>query len=595
MPDRETELKKASQLDSVGRNLTYLASQGRIGPIYERKEVISELASQLLIGENNVLLVGEPGTGKNAVVEGLACWIARNEVDLPYKVIVECTHVSFQAFCMYVHEFETKLQMIVEELRKHKAILFFDQINLAVGAGAVSGFEERTLANLLNPYLARNEIRIIGATTRDGYKAILRGNPSFASRFVRLDIPVITADQALTILNDLKVEIEDKYQVKIEDDALSIIIDMSDRFYRERFFPGKAFEILRDVIASLPVKTTENGWVRREHVYAAFKKRTGLPDFVIFRDRYISKEEIRKYFAERIFGQDEAVEEMVDAILNFKAELNDPKKPVGVFLFAGPTGVGKTYLASLLASFLFGSEEKLLRYDMSEYSTPDSHERLISGKRGDERRGKLVEEALASPFSVILFDEIEKAHANVFNLLLSLIGEGRLTDETGRTASFYNTIIIMTSNIGSELYSRIPMGVGRDNEVGVTEKDLLKKIKEYFRPEFINRLTKMIPFKLLSREQIQLIAKKEVDKLVERKGITLRELKINVSKRVTDFLMEMGYSAEYGARPMQRAVERYIGFPLAEAISTGDIRESDRIHVDSDEKKKIRIRKSKKG
>jgi ATP-dependent Clp protease ATP-binding subunit ClpC len=592
MSDREEELKKASRLESIGRNLTHLAFEGRIGPIYERKEIISELASQLCIGENNILLVGEPGTGKNAVVEGLACWIARNEVDLPYKVIVECTHVSFQAFCMYVHEFETKLQMIVEELRKHKAILFFDQINLAVGAGAVSGFEERTLANLLNPYIARNEIRIIGATTRDGYKAILRGNPSFASKFIRLDIPVITADQALTILNDLKAEIEDKYQVKIEDDALSIIIDMSDRFHRERFFPGKAFEVLRDIIATESHGTERegSGWIRKEHVYSTFKRRTGLPDFVIYRDRYIKKEDVRDYFDSRIFGQDEAVEEVVNTVLNLKAELNDPQKPVAVFLFAGPTGVGKTYLARLLADYLFGSEEKLFRYDMSEYSTSDSVERLINGRR-EEKRGKLVEDILASPFSVILFDEIEKAHPNIFNLLLSLIGEGRLTDEKGRTVNFCNTIILMTSNIGGELYSRIPIGLRTDDEVSVTEKDLFKKIKEYFRPEFINRLTKVIPFKPLSREQIRVIAKKEVDKLVERKGITHRELKIGVSEKVIDFLIEMGYNAEFGARPMQRAVERYIGFPLAEAISMGEVHQNEKIHMDLDVDRKISIRK----
>ena len=592
MADREEEIKKASRLESIGRNLTHLASMGRIGPIYERKKIISELATQLLIGENNVLLVGEPGTGKNAVVEGLACWIARNEVELPYEVIVECTHVSFQAFCLYVHEFETKFQMIVEELQKHKAILFFDQINLAVGAGAAAGFEERTLANLLNPYLARNEIKIIGATTPDGYNAMLRRNPSFTSKFIRLDIPVIKADQALTILEELKDEIEEKYQVKIEDEALKTIIDMADRFHRERFFPGKAFEVLRDVIASevYITKGKGEGLIKKEHVYSVFKRRTGLPDFIIYRDRYINREEIKAYFTERIFAQDEAIEEMVNTILNLKAELHDPQKPVAVFFFAGPTGVGKTYLARLLAEYLFGSEEKLFRYDMAEYSTSNSVERLINGRWG-EKSGKLVEDILASPFAVILFDEIEKAHPIIFNLLLSLIGEGRLTDEKGQTVNFCNTIIIMTSNIGSELYRRIPIGVKPDDQINVTEKDLFKKIEEYFRPEFINRLTKIIPFKPLPREQVRLIAKKEIDKLLKRKGVRLRELKIDVSEKVIDFLIEMGYSAEFGARPMQRCAERYIGFPLAEAISNGKVGRNDKIFLDLDENRKIFINK----
>ncbi len=592
MSEREEELKKVSRLESIGRNLTRLASEGRIGPIYERRDIISELASQLLIEGNNVLLVGEPGTGKNAVVEALACWMVRSEVDLPYKIIVECTHISFQAFCLYVHEFETKFQMIVEELRKNNALLFFDQINLALGAGGVVGFEERTLANLLNPYLGRKEITIIGATTPDGYKAMLRVNPTFASRFTRIDIPPITSDQALMILNELKFELEEKYQIKIEDQVFSTIIDMSERFYRERFFPGKAFEVLRDVIATerRSTKSSTTNWVKKEHVYEVFKKRTGLPNFIIYRNKAVKKDDVRDFFTQRLFGQDEAVEEVVNTILNFKAELNDPQKPVAVFLFAGSTGVGKTYLARLLADYLFGSEEKLFRYDMSEYSTPNSIEKLINGRR-DDKKGKLVEDILASPFSVILFDEIEKAHPNIFNLLLSLIGEGRLTDERGRTVNFCNTIIIMTSNIGVELYSRFPIGLRTDHEVNITENDLLKKIKEYFRPEFIGRLTKIIPFKPLTKEQIRVIARKEVDRLIERKGIVLRRLKVNVTDKVIDFLIEMGYSAEFGVRPMQRAVERYIGYPLAEVISSGQALQSDEILIDLDEKGQIFIKK----
>jgi len=593
MAAREEEIRRALRIESIGRNLTYLASKGWIGPIYERKEIILELASKLRMKENNVLLVGEPGTGKNAIVEGLACWIARNEIDLRYKTIIECTHISFQSFCWYIHEFETKVQMIVEELRENEAILFFDQINLAIGAASAIGQEERTLANLLAPYLARNEITIIGATTSDGYKAMLRGNPSFTMKFIPLEIPPTGPEETLTILNDLKDEIQDKYQVILEEDALATIIDMSERFYRERFFPGKAFEVLRDTIASETSKTKDGGpdKIRKEEVYSIFKKRTGLPDFIVYRFESIKKVEIKSYFADKIFGQGEAVEEMVDIILNFKAELNDPKKPVGVFLFAGPTGVGKTYLARLVARYLFGSEEKLFRYDMSEYCSPDSYERLISGRRGGDRRGKLVEDVLASPFSVILFDEIEKAHQNIFNLLLSLIGEGRLTDETGRTVNFCNTIIIMTSNIGSELYSRIPMGVRTDSDEDITEKDLLKKLKDYFRPEFINRLTKIVPFKPLSKEQIQIIARKEIDNLLERKGITFRGLKISVSPKVMDFLFQVGYSAEFGARPMQRAVERYIGFPLAEVIASGQVHQSDKVHIDLDKDQRIWIRK----
>ncbi|MCL0060034.1 ATP-dependent Clp protease ATP-binding subunit [Dehalococcoidia bacterium] len=608
MPSREEE--EAERRESfwktfVGRDLTDLATEERIGPIYQREDLINGLVSLLSTEENNPLLIGEPGAGKNAIVEGLACWIAEEKVNLD-KTIMECTIDSFHSGCLYAHEFETKIQTVIKKLRENEIILFLDRIDMAIWAGGTAGVSERTLATLLDPYLARNELTIIGATTPDGYDFMLKNNPLFTNRFIKVEVPPTSPGETREILSSVKRKFADRYKVRIQEESLDAIIDMSDRFYRERFFPGKAFEILREIIASKKLdsfqdsggsykrkkgksRSTSYSEITPNDVYETFQRRTGLPRFIIFREERKKQEDIRKYFTDRIFGQEEAIENIVDTILSLKAELNDPQKPAGVFLFVGPTGVGKTWLARSLATYLFGSEKKLLRYDMPEYATYDSLTKLIGGK--ERERGKLIEDVLANPFSVILLDEIEKAHGNIFDLLLPLMGEGRLTDDSGRTVSFCNTIVIMTSNIGAELYGKERFGLKTDTrqDPDVVEKDLLKKVKEWFRPEFINRLTRVVQFKPLSRETIKDIAQKEIENLAQRKGITYRNLKIDISDQVIDLLLGIGYSQEYGARPMQRAVERYIGYPLAAAISAGDIKGGDQLRIDLDQSKKIKI------
>lgn len=605
--EEEAERRESFWRTFVGRDLTDLATEERIGPIYEREGVIGNLASLLSTGENNPLLIGEPGAGKNAIVEGLACWIAKEKVNLD-KTIMECTIDSFQSGCLYVHEFETKIQTIIKKLQENDIILFLDRIDMAIWAGGTGEISQRTLAALLDPYLARNELIIIGATTPDGYDFMLKKNPLFTNRFIKVEVPPTSTGETRQILSSLKRKFQDKYEVRIREESLDTIIDMSDRFYRERFFPGKAFEILHEVIASKKLdsyqdsvgpygkakstskkskrQSTLHSEIAPNDIYETFRRRTGLPCFIIFREQRKRPEEIRNYFTDRIFGQEGAIDNIVDTILGLKAELNDPKRPAGVFLFVGPTGVGKTWLARSLATYLFGSEKKLLRYDMPEYATYDSLTKLIGGK--GEKRGRLIEDVLANPFSVILLDEIEKAHGNIFDLLLPLMGEGRLTDDSGRTVSFCNTIVIMTSNIGSELYGKKHLGLQKQN-LDVVEKDLIKKTKEYFRPEFINRLTRVVQFRPLSRATIKVIAQKEIKDLCQRKGITYRRLRITISDEVIDLLAGMGYSQEYGARPMQRAVERYIGYPLAAAISAGDIKDGDQAGIALDESKRIEI------
>lgn len=593
-------LEGLSRLENIGRNLTQLAADGIIGPIYERTELINQLRRQIL-GGNNVLLIGEPGTGKNAVVEGLACWNAKRRDFLDNRPIIECAHTTFQAYCLYVSEFETKVQMIVDEARKHRAILYYDQINLSLSAGRADGAEDRTLANLLTPYLSRGELHIVGSTTPEGYKAMRKRNPVFTSRFVPLTISALSAEQTLLIFKTLQAKFETDYSILIEPAVFESIIDLSDRFFKARFFPGKAFEVLRHVIAAKAECTEQEMQIRPQlkgsdsikkiapqDIHAYFQQQTGLPSFIIQQDEFIAPKDIFSFFSQRIYGQDEAIQEVTNVILHLAAEMNDPQRPVGVFLFAGPTGTGKTYLARLLARYLFGSEERLLRYDMSEYSAPNSFERLISGRY--DQRGKLVEDVLAAPFSVILFDEIEKAHPNIFNLLLSVLGEGRLTDETGLTVGFSNAIIIMTSNVGGDLYSKKPMGVSMETTIPLTEMDLQKALKSLFRPEFLNRLTKTVFFRPLDQEVIKAIAQREIEKLCERQGLTRRKISVTPMEAVTEAMVSWGYNSEYGARPMQRAVERYIGTPLAEAITSGQIRMGQSIHIDIEGDDRLIIR-----
>jgi len=536
------------------------------------------------------------------------------KVNLPQRRIFECTSTSFQSGCYYNNELESKVYTVVHRIMAKKAILFFDEINSAIRAGACSESDPRTLAALLDPFLASRDLSMIGATTAAGYDAMLRQNASFTNKFIKLEIPPMSADETLRMLSSLKREFEKKYKFEINNGCLEAVIDLCDRWLADRCFPGKAFEVLREVYAGCAV--AENGAAlseareqrkamvgcakaqarvtNQDSVYEVFKRRTGLPECIIHRDRLLRRDDLVKHFCNRILGQREAVESIVSTILSLKAELNPPNRPVAVYLCAGPTGVGKTSLARLLANYLFGSPEKLLRYDMSEFANYESISRLIGGSYRPNDHGRLVADVMASPFSVILFDEIEKAHPNIFNLLLPVLGEGRLTDSQGRMASFCNTIIIMTSNIGADLYARVPVGFKADtsNEFRATERDLLRRLEQHFQPEFINRITKVILFQPLSRDVIESIARREIESMAERRGVRCRSATMLVSDRVVELLVDKGYSPAYGARPMQRAVQDYVGYPLAVAISSGYISYGDEILIDLNKGGNVHIAKN---
>ncbi len=383
---REKEIQLYSELDIIGRNLSKLAEQNRIGPIYEREEYIQSMAALLALREGSILLVGEPGVGKNAIVEGYTNWIARNKeqedslsATLSKRYIYEVSIISFQANCMYVHDFETRIKRIVDNCRRTDSVLFFDNINMAIRAGGVEGHENRTIANLLLPFLSENEMQIIGATTPLGLSVMLKTNPSFTRQFKIIEIPPTDKKETFKIIQGLMPKYEQKYSIILKKDAIHELIDLSDRFFKWRYYPGKAFEILSDIISTkksnvLSRISQEQGFILREKgkdktkisyevdwstpniqteitqkendiindkdVFVFLKHTTGLPYSIIYPSDVLRKEKIQEYFLERIIGQDNAIESIVDTILRFKAEIQDPEKPLGVFLFVGPTGVG---------------------------------------------------------------------------------------------------------------------------------------------------------------------------------------------------------------------------------------------------------------
>ncbi len=576
MSDQEERMKSAAKLESMGRDLTQLALEDKLGLVYEREEEIKALAALLSTGEINVILVGKSGAGKNAIVEGLAKWIVVAQQDLPpvdntvispfleNKSLIETGADAFQFGCMYVHEFETKLKYIIDECKKENAILFLDNINMVISAGSTGESPQRTLANLLNPYLSGRELTIIGATTPEGYETMLKKNQAFTNRFVKLEVLETSSEQTKSILQQLKEKFENKFNVFIDDQSLDSVVDLSLRFYPERSLPGKAFELLNETISW---KMLVDRKLTAQDVYKIVQRKTGFPDFIVHRNHSVTKEEIRDFFSERLFGQDHAIDMIVNSILAYKSELNDPKKPIGTFLFSGPTGVGKTELAKLLAEFLFGSKARLHKYDMPNYADDRGITRLIEGSRFNGEPGKLFSDTTANPCCVTLFDEVEKAHKDIFNILLPVLDEGQLVDRFGQVAFFYNSIIIMTSNLGADLYQKRPIGIG-PVQTSVSDDDIFNKIKERFSPEFINRIGQIIYFKPLSKANVKKIVRKELDDIFYRSGFSWRKLKVEIDDKVIELIIDKGYSVDYGARAIQRAAQQEIVNPLAALLSS---------------------------
>ncbi|MCM8798965.1 MAG: AAA family ATPase [Candidatus Omnitrophica bacterium] len=593
----EERITRAADLKTLGRDLVSLALNKKWEPIYKRMDLIKRVENTLRIGENP-LLVGKPGVGKNAIVEGLVSEMAsrmKNELDVTkgeclsgVRAIYECQPMAFQVDCFYCHEFESKLQKIVENCRSEGAILFIDNIHLAIEAGGTLDAPGRTLANLLKPYLEKKELTVIGATTLEGYDFMLSRNPTFVNLFTKIDIPETSLEETKEILYNLKPFLENLYKINIGDDFINQIVEITNRFFPQRAFPGKALEVLREVIAQ--AKAKEQTSLTASEVYSYISTRTGLAEFIALPEKKINRDEVIKFFQERIFDQDLVIEAIGDTILKFKAGLNDPERPVDVILLMGPTGVGKTELAKVLAEYIFGSQKKLIRFDMSEYKGYIGYEKLI-GSRLRSEPGLIISAALANPFAVYLFDEIEKAEGEIFDVFLQVFGEGRITDPKGQTVDLTNSIIIMTSNIGSELYKKMPFGFTPDitKQVEDIQKKIDELLRENFRPEFINRINKILYFKPLSKLGVKKIAQKELNRLETRYGLKEKCWNLIVEDEVIELLIENGYNPEYGARPMQRAVERFVVTPLAAKLASENVPPNVQLIVKLNEKKEVEI------
>ncbi len=628
------EGKKSSKLlDQFGRNLTKLAEDGKLDPVIGRETEIERIMQILARRQkNNPVLLGEPGVGKTAVVEGLASRIISGEVPdlLRNKQIYTLDLAALVAGSKYRGEFEERLKKVMKEItQRGDIILFIDELHNLVGAGAAEGAIDA--ASILKPALARGELQTIGATTLDEYRKYLERDSALERRFQQVKVDQPSVDQTVQILEGLRERYEQHHRVKISDEALAAAADLADRYISERFLPDKAIDLIDEAASRLRIKSMSQPPVYREledeieetrraketaieaqefekaanlrdtERQLTSKKReleeewnsgeegtrpvvgedeiadivsmwTGIPVFKLTEAETKKLVEMESELHKRVIGQEVAITAVSKAIRRSRAGIKDPKRPAGSFIFLGPSGVGKTELARTLAEFLFSDEDAMIRIDMSEYMEKHAVSRLVGsppGYVGYDEGGQLTEAVRRKPYCVLLLDEIEKAHPDVFNILLQILEDGRLTDSQGRTVDFRNAIVIMTSNVGAQDIARnTPLGFAVNDELGTTYDEMKKRImgdlKKVFRPEFLNRIDEIIVFHKLTREQIREV----VDLLVARvkAQVSERELQLDLNDEAKDLLVEKGWDPSMGARPLRRAIQRYIEDPLADEV-----------------------------
>ena len=642
------EKSKTPVLDNFGKDLTKAAEQNRLDPVVGRSKEI-ERVSQILSRrkKNNPLLIGEPGVGKSAIAEGLALRIVNKEVSrvLFDKRVVSLDLASLVAGTKYRGQFEERMKALMNELEKNDdIILFIDELHTIVGAGGATGSLDAS--NMFKPALARGEIQCIGATTLDEYRQFIEKDGALERRFQKVTVDPTSPEETIQILNNIKDKYEDHHNVLYTEAAIEACVKLTQRYIADRFLPDKAIDALDEAgsrvhITNIEVpesikelelelehimqekvrvvksqryeeaaklrddekkiqaklETAKSAWedsiklnkklVDEEQVAEVVAMMTGIPVQRVAAQEMDRLAEMESTLKSRVIGQDEAVKKIVRAIQRNRAGLKDPKKPIGSFIFLGPTGVGKTQLAKKLTELLFDNEENMIRIDMSEYMEKFAISRLVGappGYVGYEEGGQLTERVRRKPYSVILLDEIEKAHPDVFNLLLQALDDGQITDSLGRKVDFKNTIIIMTSNLGSRQLKDFGTGVGfgttaRDQGKEDIEKGVIQSaLKKAFAPEFLNRIDDVVLFNSLKREDIHLIIDIELQGLFER----VKELgyTINLSDKAKDFIADEGFDEAFGARPLARALQKLIEDPLAERIIGKQLTEGDEVIIE---------------
>jgi ATP-dependent Clp protease ATP-binding subunit ClpC len=638
---------KTPVLDNFGRDITKLAEEDKLDPIVGREKEI-ERVSQILSRrkKNNPVLIGEPGVGKTAIVEGLARLIVHRKVSrvLFNKRIVMLDLASLVAGTKYRGQFEERIKAIMNELEKNKdVILFIDEIHTIVGAGGASGSLDAS--NIFKPALARGELQCIGASTLDEYRQYIEKDGALDRRFQKVIVDPPSAEETIEILNNIKETYEEYHNVTYNDDAIKACVNMSVRYITDRLLPDKAIDVLDEVGARVhlknihvpvavlelekgieKIKEEKNVVVKsqqyekaaqlrdterqlEEQLEAARKKweeesksmrypitdediaeviamSTGIPVKRIAQKESDKLLQMKADLQKEVIGQDEAVMKIVKAIQRNRVGLKDPKKPIGTFMFLGPTGVGKTELAKALARYMFDTEDALIRIDMSEYMEKFSVSRLVGappGYVGYEEGGQLTEKVRRKPYSIILLDEVEKAHPDIFNVMLQVFDDGQLTDGLGRKVDFKNSIIIMTSNIGVRQLKDFGTGVGFSTGTREARKEedqkmvIEKSLKKSFSPEFLNRVDEMIVFNSLGKAEIHSIIDIALASLLKR--IHSLKLEMEITETAKDFLSEKGYDPEYGARPLHRAIQKWLEDPLAEELLSLNAKEGDTLLV----------------
>ncbi|SKB98688.1 ATP-dependent Clp protease ATP-binding subunit ClpC [Sphingobacterium nematocida] len=654
-PKKVSDIKsKTPVLDNFGRDLTRAAEEGKLDPIVGREKEI-ERVSQILSRrkKNNPILIGEPGVGKSAIAEGLALRIVQRKVSrvLFNKRVVTLDLASLVAGTKYRGQFEERMKAVMNELEKSPdVILFIDEIHTIVGAGGASGSLDAS--NMFKPALARGEIQCIGATTLDEYRQFIEKDGALDRRFQKVMIEPASHDETIEILNRIKDKYEEHHNVNYTPEAIEACVTLTTRYITDRFLPDKAIDALDEAGSRVhltnihvpqsiidieekieEIKVEKNKVVRSQKYEEAAKLRdtekklleeldkekaaweaetkskrytvtednvaevvsmmTGIPVQRVSQTDSQKLLNMGESMKGRIIGQDDAVHKLVKAIQRTRAGLKDPKKPIGSFIFLGPTGVGKTELAKELARFMFDSEDSLIQVDMSEYMEKFAVSRLVGappGYVGYEEGGQLTEKVRRKPYSVVLLDEIEKAHPDVFNLLLQVLDEGQLTDSLGRKVDFRNTIIIMTSNIGVRQLKEFGQGVGfttaaKENQADSHSRGVIETaLKRAFAPEFLNRIDDVIVFNSLTKENIFKIIDIELRSLFGR--IEALGHSIDLTDKAKEFIAEKGYDTNFGARPLKRAIQKYLEDPIAEEILKGELKANAVIMVDLDEEKK---------